>query len=86
MGDPNRLCFASREQVDEFCRVHHDKLRKGGYATFFLYKEREEFFVALVGVYGDGRLRVGVGRFSCGVVWNAESRYRFVIPQQTPSS
>ena len=76
------LCFESREQIDEFCRVHRDKLRTDGYATFFLFKVDGNFFVASVHVDDDGRLHVFVYEFSFDYVWLAEFGLRFVIPQQ----
>ena len=79
--DLNQLAFASREQVDEFCRVHRDKLRTGGYATFFLYKEGENFLVAGVYVDDDGGLGVRVYLLECGRVGHAEYRHRVVVPQ-----
>jgi len=81
LGDPNRLCFASREQVDEFCRVHRDKLRKGGYATFFLFKKGEEIFVADVFVYDGGRLFVSVFPLEYDFVWHAYCQHRIIVPQ-----
>lgn len=82
LGDKDRLCFASREQIDEFCRVHRDRLRSSGYGNFFLYKEGENFFVASVHVHDDGRLEVYVFEFSIDYVWYAGYGRRFVAPQQ----
>lgn len=85
LGDLNRLSFASRKQVDEFCRVHRDKLRTGGYATFFLYKEGENFFVADVYIHSDGRLGVGVSPLEDDSLWSAVSQRRVVVPQLAPA-
>lgn len=70
----------SQEQIIEFCGNHGDKLRKDGYATFFLFKVNGEFFVACVRVEsGDREARVV--RFDCDDVWDAEAGPRVVVPQ-----
>jgi len=74
-----RLRFQNQGQVIAFCRDHRDKLRTDGYATFF---ELEGGFVAFVYFDDDGRLKVSVSPFSYDRVWGAESRRRFVVPQQ----
>jgi len=68
----------TQAQVVEFCRLHRDKLRTEGYATFF---ELEGGFVASVYVDDDGRLEVDVCHFSDDDVWYAEYRHRIVVPQ-----
>lgn len=66
-------------QVVQFCCDHRNKLRTGGYGTFF---ELEGGFVASVDVNDDGRPRVFVRRFSVDYVWSPEFLLRVVAPQQ----
>lgn len=68
----------TQAQVCGFVRAHPDKLRKGGYATFFRVKGG---FVASVLFDDNGRLFVHVHRFSLGLTWGADFRHRFVFPQ-----
>ncbi len=80
MGDDlNSLCL-TQPQIIQFVEKHHKWLRTDGYATFFLFKVGEEFFVADVGFH-VGRLEVYVRRFSNDFVWRAEDRHRIVVPQ-----
>lgn len=81
LGDLNRICFTSREQIDEFCRIHRNKLRSEGYGNFFLYKERENFLVASVYVSDGGRLSIDVYPLVNNAVWDARFRRRVVVPQ-----
>ncbi len=78
--DLNILCL-TQPQIIQFVKKHRKWLRTDGYTTLFLFKVGEEFFVAYVSLDSDGFLGVFVGRFSRGLVWNAENRRRFVVPQ-----
>lgn len=78
-GDLDKLIM-SQHQIATFCQEHREWLRQDGYATFFLFKEKGEFFVACVYVHSAG-LRVHVSRFEYGRVWCAGHRPRFVSPQ-----
>lgn len=78
--DLNKLCL-TQDQIITFCEKHRDQLRVDGYATFFLFKSYEHFFVACVGVNGDGSLGAGVDRFGYDDVWRAEDRHRLVSPR-----
>jgi hypothetical protein len=80
--DLNTLRF-TQEQIIAFVRDHKKWLRTGGYATFFLFKVENEFFVANVGSNDDGRPDASVLRFSSGRVWDAGIRHRIVLPQLT---
>ncbi|MFA7702643.1 MAG: hypothetical protein WCX80_04300 [Patescibacteria group bacterium] len=73
----------TQAQIIEFCEAHPDWLRQEGYATFFLIKENEEYFVVHVRVYPDG-LHVLVGRFENDGVWRAGYVRRLVVPQLKP--
>lgn len=77
---PEEMCL-SQAQIIEFCRNHQDEFRQDEYATFFLFKVDEDFFVARVGVYSGGRLGVHVFRFGYAYVWIAVYGRRVVIPQ-----
>ncbi|MFH0845811.1 MAG: hypothetical protein V1851_00185 [Patescibacteria group bacterium] len=79
LGDIDKLCF-EQEQIINFCLEHPDKLRKDGYATFFLFKVHDRPFVAIV-FLGSGGLEVRVYRFDYDYVWGAEIRPRVVVPQ-----
>jgi hypothetical protein len=79
----DQLCL-TQHQIRGFVVKHRDKLREDGYGTFFLFKVRDEFFVADVRMDSGGRLYADVYRFSDGIVWSAESRHRFVFPQLIP--
>jgi hypothetical protein len=84
LGDLDRLCFESREQIDEFCKAHPDKLLSDFNETFFLYKKREKFWVIRVVVHGDGypeRLRVNEYPLEYDYINKAYRRERYVIPQ-----
>ncbi|MFM2383724.1 MAG: hypothetical protein RIQ72_296 [Candidatus Parcubacteria bacterium] len=83
--DPNALCL-TQAQIIGFVKKHRKWLRTDGYSTFFLFKVADEFFVAYVYVYSDGSLHAYVRRFSDDGVCNAESRARFVVPQQALAS
>lgn len=79
--DLNKLCL-TQHQIKTFCKKHHNWLRTNGYATIFLFKENNEFFVAGVIVRSEGLL-VYVYRFEDDDVWRAGHRHRVVAPQLT---
>lgn len=76
----DELCL-SQDKILEFVENHSDKLHPKGWATFFLFKVGDEFFVANVRRIDDGQLEASVARLSDDFVWNAEYRSRFVVPQ-----
>lgn len=78
--DLNKLCL-TQHQIKQFCRQHRQWLRTNGYATFFLFKENNEFFVAFVRLFSDDKLKVFVYRLEYDVVWYASRRPRLVVPQ-----
>jgi hypothetical protein len=71
----------TQDQILSFIENHSDKLRTGGYATFFLFKSEGKLFVAYVHRRDDGSLRVYVYEFSRGFRWYGEHRHRVVVPQ-----
>ncbi len=79
--DLNKLCL-SQSQIKTFCRKYSNWLRQDGYATFFLFKGGDQFFVAGV-LVGSGGLGVCVSRFEYDYVWYAECLHRMVVPQRT---
>jgi hypothetical protein len=78
-GNLDKLCF-TQHQIKRFCVKYPNWLHQEGYATLFLFKLNGEYFVAYVYVSGAG-LYAGVYRFGYDDVWNAEFRYRVVVPQ-----
>ena len=78
-SDAAKLCL-TQAQIKQFVVKHRDQLRSDGYATFFLFKSHDHFFVASVDV-DSGRLEVYVYRFEHSSVWDAEFRHRVVVPQ-----
>ncbi|OGY46146.1 MAG: hypothetical protein A2731_01585 [Candidatus Buchananbacteria bacterium RIFCSPHIGHO2_01_FULL_39_8] len=78
--DAEKLCF-TQAQIKGFVRKHCQWLRSDGYATFFLFRSHNHFFVARVRVASGGGLLVGVDRFEHSVVWHAGNLHRVVVPQ-----
>lgn len=74
------LCLTQAQGIN-FVKKHHKWLRADGYGTFFLFKRGEEFFVAYVYVYDGGSLRVNVRKLAHVIVWRADDRHCFVVPQ-----
>lgn len=84
----DRLCLTQHQIVD-FCVTHRNRLRQGGYGTFFLFKRDETLLVAddisnllvadvRVGV--DGSLFIFILFFLGSSPWYAICRHRFVLP------
>lgn len=71
----------TQAQIKNFARKHRNWLRTDGYATFFLFKENNHFFVAYMRVRSDGSLGVDVLRFEDSRVWHAGRCDRVVVPQ-----
>ena len=79
-ADTNRLCL-TQHQIKNFVKKHRGWLRTEGYATFFLFKSKDNFFVAYVYFHSDDSLFVRVYRFEHSRVWDAEYRPRVVVPR-----
>lgn len=79
-ADVSKLCLTQR-QIKNFVKKYRCWLRADGWATFFLFKSYDHFFVAGVRVLSDGWLRVNVYRFGDARVWRAGYRHRLVVPQ-----
>lgn len=83
--DLDSLCL-TQHQIKRFVKDQKTWLRTDRYTTFFLFKENGEYFVARVYLSSGGVCGVYVSRLSCGDVWGAVVRRRFVVPQQTPGA
>lgn len=70
----------TQSQIIEFCKTHKDKLKTGGWATFFLFKVDNDFFVAGVYFHDGGQLQVYVDQFENACVWYGDYRFRVVVP------
>ena len=75
----DRLCL-TQSQIVSFCRKHKQLLNQDDLATFFLFKNKEEYFVADVDVWLTG-LAIYVYPFSYEYVWNGVLGHRVVVPQ-----
>lgn len=73
----------SQAQIIRFCEKYPTCLRQKGYATFFLTKVGDDYFVVSVRVYDDG-LEAGVHQLEDDGVWHGEYRHRVVSPQLVP--
>ena len=80
--NPETDCI-SQEDVIKYC----EKLEINKYSTFFLLmNSKKKFFVARADFGDGGGLRLGVRRLSCGGVWRASGRCRFVLPAKSLDS
>jgi hypothetical protein len=68
----------TQAQILQFVRLYPRWLKRGGNGTFFLMKVGEEFFVAAVYLFSDGRLGVRVRPLGLTRVLRAEKRHRLV--------
>jgi hypothetical protein len=83
---PEEMCL-TQSQIIYFCEGFPQQLRTDGYATFFLFKEKNgEYFVASVYFDGSGQLEAYVYGLSHDYVWSAGDRGRVVLPQLTVST
>jgi hypothetical protein len=69
----------TQAQIKQFARRHSDWLKKGGNGTFFLFEIGNEFFVAAVYFFSDGRLGVRVRDFTLERVFRAQKHHRLVV-------
>lgn len=83
ISDDLEKLVMTQAQICLFCKKHLNWLRQDGYATFFLTKKGEEYFVVDVSVVSDG-LFVNVDRFGLDYVWSGGCRLRVVVPQLDP--
>lgn len=78
-SDTAKLCL-TQAQIKRFVKEHRKHLRSDGYATFFLFKVGDNFFVADV-YLNAGEPVVYVRRFELDVEWDGDYRRRVVVPQ-----
>lgn len=78
----DELCL-TQHQIISFCENYPDWLCVNGYATLFLFKVSDQYFVVRVHVNSDG-LCVNVSRLEHTYVWSGERRHRVVSPQLIP--
>ena len=69
----------TQAQIKQFAKCRGDWLKKGGNGTFFLFKTGNEFFVAAVYFFSDGRLGVRVRDLTLERVFRAQKRHRVVV-------
>jgi hypothetical protein len=79
------LCL-TQAQIRQFVKHHPGWLAPGGNGTFFLFKAGNEFLVAAVYLFFDGRIGARARRFLLNRVFRAGKRHRLVVPQWTVSS
>lgn len=81
-AEPEKMAL-TQSQIIAFCKDHSKELNQSG-NNFFLFKEKNDFFVARVRLCGAGPF-VGVYRLSDDYVWGAGYRDRVVLPQLATS-
>jgi hypothetical protein len=69
----------TQAQITQFVRRYSDWLKKGGNGTFFPFKVGDEFFVAALYQFWDGRLGARVRRLSLDRVFRATKCHRLVL-------
>ena len=69
----------TQSQINQFARRYPGWLKRGGNGTFFLFKVGNEFFVAAVFLFSDGRLGVRARRVSLERALRAQKRHRVVL-------
>src|SRR3990167_7255960 len=74
----------TQSQIIEFVKNHKEELNKD-YGNFFLFKDKGDFSVAFVDVYG-GQPGAYVYPFSNDVVWNATYQHRVFSLQLDPKT
>lgn len=69
----------TQAQIKQFVQRYPDWLKKGGNGTFFLFRAGNEFFVAAVYFFSDGRLGARLRRLTLERVFRAKKRHRLVL-------
>jgi hypothetical protein len=69
----------TQAQITQFVKRYPDWLKKGGNGTFFLFKVGDEFFVAALYRFSDGRFGARVRRLSLDRLFRATKRHRLVL-------
>ena len=69
----------TQSQIKQFVKRYPDWLKKDGNGTFFLFKVGNEFFVAAVYFFSDGRLGVRVRRLTLERVFRRQKGHRLMV-------
>ncbi len=69
----------TQAQIKQFAKYYRGWLKKGGNGTFFPFRVGNEFFVAAVYFFSDGRLGIRVRGLSLDRVFRAQKRHRLVV-------
>jgi len=69
----------TQAQIKQFVKRYPDWLKKDGNGTFFLFKVGNEFFVAAVYFFSDGRLGVRVRRLTLERVFRRQKGHRLMV-------
>jgi len=75
----NNYCL-TQSQIIDYCQLYSDYLRKGGYESYFLFKEDYQFFLAYVYVYSDG-LEINSISLKSSCILSAEDKLRLILPK-----
>jgi hypothetical protein len=78
--EPERLSL-TQSQIIQFVKRYPHWLKQNGNGTFFLFKTSQEFLVAAVYLFSDGRLGVRAPRFTLSRTFRSVKRHRLVVPQ-----
>ena len=73
----------TQAQVKQFVQRYPGWLKKGGNGTFFLFNAGDEFFVAAMYLFSDGRLGARVRRLTLERVFRAKKHHRLVLKSLT---
>ena len=73
----------TQAQIKQFATYQHDWLKKGGNGTFFLFRIGDDFQVAAVYFFADGRLGLRAREISLERVFRAGKGHRLVVKSTT---
>lgn len=79
LGIPLDRLALTQAQIKQFVRRYREWLKRGGNGTFFLFNTNEEYFVAAVYLFLDGRLGARARRFTLDRVFRAKKGHRLVV-------
>ena len=82
-GVPLDRLALTQAQIKQFVKHYPDWLKEGGNGTFFLFKVGNEFFVAAVYLFSDGRLGARVRHLSLERLFRAT---KLIVPQDIGDS
>jgi hypothetical protein len=69
----------TQAQIKQFVKRYPNWLKKGGNGTFFLFNAGDEFFIAALYLFLDGRLGARVRPLTLERVFRAKKRHRLVL-------